>query len=311
MRQRIRTAEAAQKLLDVVHDSRVILIATTFTSTHNYAKFIDVEFGEWTAIALNVLNGSCHPLRGAQNRRETNLKKYGSTCSLNDSHVRAKAHKTCIDRYGAINPFQSEKIKQQICDDNVAKYGVSNTQQRNDVRQKTIATNLARYGVACTLNDPDTLEKIRKTNLKKYGVENPIQNREVSRRALTTSKLLYVRTHWKTNEELICAGTYELAFVNWCNHLKIDFDWQISFVTPLLTKRGVASKYIIDAFVKDGDHANTWVEIKGRFTNVRNREKWDWFHAQHPIDSQLWTKQVLIDMGILDKKGRPNQSFAS
>jgi hypothetical protein len=97
--------------------------------------------------------------------------------------------------------------------------------------------------------------------------------------------------HWLTGEELICVGSYEFAFVNWCNANHIDFDWQISHRMP------DERQYIIDAFVKTGEFANTWVEIKGRLFGI-GKEKWEWFHAEHPNDSQLWTNDVLNQKGI-------------
>jgi hypothetical protein len=303
------SAHDVQVRLDVIHGGRVMLVKDTYTKIRGYSTFIDVEFGEWVAIVSNVLGGSCHPKLGMQNRRKTNTEKYGSPYTFGSPVIRAKAQQTCIEHYGVPNPFQSVEIKQQIYDDNVMKYGVGNPQQRQDVKQKTAATNVQRYGVACTLNDPGTREKIIATNLEKYGVENPIQNVEVYKRALATSKKLYIVKHWRTGEKLICAASYEFAFVNWCNYVQVDFDWQIPFVTPLLTKRGKPSIYFIDAYIKTGDFAGIWIEIKGRFTNVRNREKWEWFHAQHPNHSQLWTKHVLINMGILTRNGLPSGTF--
>ncbi len=53
----------------------------TFASGSKKATFIDLEYGEWTAVASNVLAGSNHPLRGNKNKivsmRNSNLEKYG------------------------------------------------------------------------------------------------------------------------------------------------------------------------------------------------------------------------------------------
>ncbi len=101
--------------------------------------------------------------------------------------------------------------------------------------------------------------------------------------------------HWKSGEELLCVGSYEVAFVNWCNQNKIDFDWQIPHKMP------DGRVYIIDSFIKDGEFINTWIEIKG-YLNANNgvgKAKWEWFHTEHPNDSLLWTQQNLRDLGIL------------
>lgn len=56
--------------------------------------------------------------------------------------------------------------------------------------------------------------------------------------------------------------------------------------------------YIIDAFIKSGEFMGTWVEIKGYMTTI-SKEKWEWFHSEHPDDSQLWTKNRLVELGVI------------
>jgi hypothetical protein len=305
-----QTAQDIQRRLKEVHGSRVVLVEETYVNTHGRSTFVDVDFGEFIAIVGNVLKGSGHPTRGMQNRRKTLLEKYGVDWNFKIPEVQAKKRQTLMEHYGVTNPFQSEVIKQQIRDDNIKKYGVPNSLQREDVKQKVMATNMERYGVAWTLADPKLQERIRQTNQERYGVDNPLQNREISLRALRTTKKLTLIRHWKTGEELVCTGSYEVAFVNWCNHQQIDFDWQIPIMTPFLTKVGKFSTYVIDAFIKDGEFVGTWIEVKGWFTNTRNREKWEWFHSQHPDTSQLWDKRVLTRMRLL-VKGKPNPVYVA
>lgn len=112
-----------------------------------------------------------------------------------------------------------------------------------------------------------------------------------ARRSMRTSKVL---NHWLTYQELICVGSYEVSFVNWCNLNKIDFDWQIAHKMP------DQRNYIIDAFIKTGVFAGIWIEIKGRLFGI-GEQKWNWFHALHPNDSQLWNHERLIEIGVLSK----------
>jgi hypothetical protein len=97
--------------------------------------------------------------------------------------------------------------------------------------------------------------------------------------------------HWRTGEELVCVGSYETAFIEWCNVNCIDFDWQIPHRMP------DGRMYIIDALIKSGANAGVWVEIKGYMSGV-GLQKWTWFHAEHPNDSQLWTLTRLKELGI-------------
>ncbi len=97
--------------------------------------------------------------------------------------------------------------------------------------------------------------------------------------------------HWKTDKLLPCKASYEVAFVSWCNAHHIDFDWQIRHMMP------TGEAYIIDAFIKTGDYANTYVEIKGYFRDDARR-KWEWFKACYP-NAVLWDKVRLKDVGVL------------
>ena len=109
------------------------------------------------------------------------------------------------------------------------------------------------------------------------------------------------RQHWRTTQELICVGSYEVAFVNWCNFYRFDFDWQVLHQMPN------DRVYIIDAFIKTGFFANTWIEIKG-WMKPEYEFKWNWFHTTHPHNSQLWNKAKLEELQIL-VKGTPNKDF--
>ena len=189
------------KRLKNVHGDQVKLDATTYEKFTSKARFIDCEFGDWWAKADNVLNGSKHPARGAQNRKNTWMKKYG------------------VD-----NPFKSELIQRKA------------------------------------------LSKIRK-NVSKIQ-------------------------HWKSNETLTCVGSYEVAFVKWCNENHYDFDWQITFKMP--NKKS----YRIDAYVKNGPLENMWIEIKGYFRDNESKEKWNWFHSTHE-NSKLLMKDELKELNIL------------
>ena len=107
-------------------------------------------------------------------------------------------------------------------------------------------------------------------------------------------------THWKTGQTIWSRGSYEQAFISWCNTNQVDFDWQIPIKTPLLTPSGRLSTYIIDAFIKSGEFENTWIEIKGWVgANFGvGKRKLEWFHETFE-NSELWTKERLQKLKIL------------
>lgn len=129
--------------------------------------------------------------------------------------------------------------------------------------------------------------------VKRASISAKLREREASvySRARRSMRRAVVLQHWLTGSELICVGSYEVAFVAWCNENHIDFDWQVPHKMPN------GRTYIVDALIKTGDYAGTWVEIKGYMSRI-GQQKWDWFHAEHPLTSQLWTQERLGELGI-------------
>lgn len=218
----------------------------------------DVCFKEWDQ-------------RGAKSR----LSKTSHVCS---KECRAGANKkggvisaaraqTCVERYGTDQPFN-----------------------RIESREKQKATMLERYGVEFPMQMQSVQDAMMKGSQEKWGVNYPLENADIFMKAQRSRQIRTLFFHWKTNEELICVGSYEVAFVSWCNTNQIDFDWQIPHKMPN------GRVYIIDAFIKTGEFANTWIEIKGWLTDI-GKKKWEWFHTNHS-NSQLWTLDVLKRMGI-------------
>lgn len=178
----------------------------------------------------------------------------GDTITLGDDYAGASTRCTFIDKdYGAW-----QQLPQRIL------HGTVHPKRR---AAKARETCLRRYGVAHTNHLPEVWTKL---NNRTRWVK---------------------RTHWKTDLELTCMSSYEVAFVEWCAHERINFEWQISHSMPNGTV------YIIDARILDGQFANTWIEIKG-WMRPEGQRKWEWFHSTHP-NSQLWTRDVLQHHGIL------------
>lgn len=195
--------DVCKKHLETAHGNQIMLDESTYIDHHTKCTFVDIDYGAWNAKPVNVLNGSKHPVRGLQDRKNTWLEKYG------------------VD-----NPFKSDEVQQRVL-----------------------------------LNTRTKVTKIK---------------------------------HWKTSCVLTCVGSYEAAFVSWCNQNMIDFEWQINHVMPN------GKKYRIDALILDGVFANTWIEIKGFFRDDA-KQKWEWFHSKYS-NSELWMESRLIELGILQKK---------
>lgn len=210
--------------------------------------------------------------RGAKSRLLKTFHVCSNTCKKDAnkkggviSNARAQ---TCVERFGTEMPFN-----------------------RPESREQQRKTMIERYGVEFPMQMPSVQEAMKRGCNEKLGVDYPLQNCDVFKKAQRSRSIRTVYSHWKSQEELVCIGSYERAFVEWCNNHQIDFDWQISHRMP------DGRTYIVDAFIKTGEFANTWVEIKGWLTETA-KEKWEWFHSEHS-NSQMWTKTCLEEKGIL------------
>lgn len=129
--------------------------------------------------------------------------------------------------------------------------------------------------------------KIKETCKLKYGVENPSQFPEFAEKQ--TKKQINCRklTHWMTERELLCRGSFEIAVVEWLNQTKQKFDWQIRFKMP------DNHCYFVDLYLPEQD---LWVEVKG-YKRLDGMKKWFWFHGEHP-NSELWDEQKIKDLNL-------------
>ena len=120
----------------------------------------------------------------------TNLEKYGSTCSLNSIHCK----KIMVEKYGAERNFQSIILQEHYKKSNLEKYGVeyiiltkeiqekikttmnnkynvNHALQSEEIRDKISTTNIERYGNKYSISNIEVRDKIKQTNLERYGVE--------------------------------------------------------------------------------------------------------------------------------------------
>ena len=78
--------------------------------------------------------------------KNTNLQRYGNTCSVQGGSAREKAKQTFLSKYGVENPLCNESIQQKC---------------RDTIKEK--------YGVDCAIKVNNGYERSKKTRLEKYG----------------------------------------------------------------------------------------------------------------------------------------------
>lgn len=329
--------DVAQRVA-MCHAGDVVLDEATYVMTRTHARFIDVEFGEWWAQPHNVMNGSGHPER-ARRSNVTVLRANSSALAARPiarrRHVSLDAFKARFAVLGDVGfrfideTFVNMATRATFVHEGFGEWHVSPrdflrgpvhpTQRRLEARQRrltpvteVIARVSSAHGDKVTLDEAsyagvNVVARFidarhgewwaKPTNVMR-GTSHPIEKQaKVTRSCLNASFVI----HWKTCRELCAHGSYEAATLRWLNELTYDYDWQVPVVTPFLTPTGKRSTYYVDLYVKDGPHADTYVEIKGtwaRKNGAVGRRKWEWFHGVHP-NSVLWMKDDLIGLGIL------------
>lgn len=218
-------------------------------------------------------------------RPERRLMQYCTRECYQNSARHGVAH---VYTLSVMTPEVLERKKQTM----IERYGIASFMSLPEVRANARQTCIERYGSPSSMGDSKVRAKKEATFIERYGTTVPIAyNVDVIMKSCKAMSNVQTLHHWKTNARLCCRGSYEIAFINWCNTNCIDFDWQIPFEMP------DGHTYIIDAFIKDGDHANTWVEIKG-YMRPKGRQKWEWFCTGH-TNAELWDMVRLQEVGVL------------
>lgn len=300
----------------------VTLDESTYINVTTKARFIDKDYGEWWALPNLVTrknHARCHPKRGFKKIAESkfyhiddvlkNLKqKHLNDVTLDiTTYVNMNKKARFIhSQFGEWWATPNSVITKETSHPMMGAQKISDAKRFsiNIIKQRLNLVHKGRVSVdETTYHDMRT--KARFIDIE-FGEWMGIPHKVLS--GTRHPKLRHLKKicresiqHWKSGELITWTGTYEKAFVNWCNSNKYDFDWQVEFTTDLLTPKGKHSKYYIDAFVIDGPLAQTYVEIKGWWrdhngTNM-SRLKWEWFHTKFP-NSKLLMKKELNELGI-------------
>ena len=172
--------------------------------------------------------------------KQTNLKRYGFECVLNNKLIRNKIEKTCLERYGGISPFASKEVQTKI--------------------SQTLFDN---YGCTSPIYSEEVKDKMKKTNLKKYGVEHNMHNQESFEKNQTSAFLL--KKHELTG--LKYRGSYEKDFLDCCfkNNIKVENAKSIKY--SFIQKEKI---YYPDFYLKN---KNLIIEIKSDYTYLKDLKK--------------------------------------
>lgn len=205
--------------------------------------------------------------------KQTNLEKYGTTCTLQSKEIKEKVKQTNIERYGAENPFASQDIKEKIKQTNLEKYGVEYSSQSQKIKEKIKQTNLEKYGSKNPMQNSQVREKQKRTMNQRYGVDyamlSPILSQRLSESLIKTHQSgQYLKTHRANNS--FNTSSIEKQFEQYLQDQQIQYIYQ--YTSNLYP-------YTCDFYIPKYD---LYIEIQGT-----------WTHGGHPYSDSQDDKEVV------------------
>lgn len=271
------SVDNVQKRLYNVHGKIVTLIKETYVDQTTPCAFVDFEYGKWFAKPYAVLQGRGHPQRG--------YKIIGDKRRISLNEVIKRLYEYCGNKITIVENMYCGWLSS--CEFNDYERGRFIAVPREVIRGRT--------GHPSRTKEKQIISQ-QHTALAHYGVSHAMKHPLIQDKTARSSNRKSIKYHWKNNTELICVGSYEAAVVEWLNINRYDYKWQPNpFVMP------DSRTYRLDVFILSGPFIYQYIEIKGYFRDDA-REKWEWFHSEHPNNSQLWNKSKLQELQILTTK---------
>ena len=137
------------------------------------------------------------------NRKETNIKKYGVDNPSKLQIFKDKVKVTNNIKFGVDYPLQSIDKMNDLKLNFVEKYGVDNPSKIKEVREKAENTMLERYGVKHAMDSDFIKSELKEYFIDKYGVDNPSKIKEVREKAENTMLERYGVKHALQNKDIV------------------------------------------------------------------------------------------------------------
>ena len=185
--------EEAKKRFEDQGRTDLDLIEAEYASWKMPALFFDKVYNDYfRAIPKNVyIQNSCHPKRSVENRKQTNLDRYGNACSLHGTEVHNKTKQTMISKYGAEHAWHSVELRAKYEETVKQRYGVNNVSQAESIKAKKRETTNKNYGVDYPAQNAQVVEKQKNTTKDLYGVDYASQSIEVKEKIKHTFEKEY------------------------------------------------------------------------------------------------------------------------
>jgi len=120
-------------------------------------------------------SSKCGYINNNEQRKKTNIEKYGVENPAQSADIRKKITNTCLQKYGVTAPLQNTEIRKKADLTCIQKYGVANPSGMPEIKSRRESTNRKKFGVPYASQSEPIKEKTQLTCLKKYGTPSHLQ----------------------------------------------------------------------------------------------------------------------------------------
>jgi hypothetical protein len=138
---------------------------------------------------------SCTGVNRREKRENTNIEKYGNTCTLQNETIKKKSEETCLRKFGTSNVLKSEEVKQRVRNTNLERYGSENPFGSPIIIEKIRSSCAKKYGTEFPMKNAIICQKVKNTNLERYGTPVSSKASCVKEKAKETNLKIYGKTH--------------------------------------------------------------------------------------------------------------------
>ena len=157
--------------------------------------------------------------QASEKRKQTCLKKYGSTTPLLNEECKKKTVATCMEKFGNVMFAGSDEYKKRV----------PSAFNRKEVQDKSRQTKIERHGedFGKVIFEEKVKDSMIKRNMERYGVPYVLMNKEKADETHRTMKERYGDEYfWRTEDSKACR--YDMAFNRFLT-------WS-DYVVPMFTR---------------------------------------------------------------------------
>lgn len=137
-----------------------------------------------------------------EKRKQTNIKKYGSSSVLTSDYGRQQTQQTIQKKYGVDHYSKTEEFKQKFTSTMKDRYGVEYAMQSVKLRERYQDSLESNHGVRHPSQSPEIYKTRNETMKERYGVNHAMQSKELTERHRQTLQANYGVDYPLQNKEI-------------------------------------------------------------------------------------------------------------